>query len=218
MNSPVERLGQGFQDLLAFGINDSAASVFQAMTDLAAVIDCHLRGIKPISDIVAFIDRRNVVQHSLMSLPRGDELNYGEVNSVCLYESIRHAAIIYSAAVTFPLPPHAGVFRMLATLLQKILEECKFDPCWQLCPRALLWILVLGGIASFDTVERTWYVQNLAAVSAALNLSEWEEVAEELGNYLWLQSACEGGGRLLWVEVLSDRPHLEENILGISEV
>jgi hypothetical protein len=217
VNCPVERVGQGFQDLLAFGINDGAATLFQAMTDLTAVIDCHCRGISHISDIPAFIDRRNVVQHSLMSLPRGDELNHGEVNSVCLYESIRYAAIIYSAAVTFPLPPHTGLFRMLATVLQKILEESKFDPCWQLCPKALLWILVLGGIASFDTVERTWYVQNLAAVSAALNLSEWEEVAEELGNYLWLQSACDGGGRLLWVEVLSDRPHLEGNTLDISD-
>jgi hypothetical protein len=204
MNFPLKKLGQGFQDLLAFGINEAAASVLQDMADLTIVIDLHCRGIRPISDMTVLIDKRNAVQHSLMSLTRGDELNYGEVNSVCLYESVRHAAIIYSAAVTFPLPPLTGIFRNLATLLKMTMEESKLDPCWQLCPKVLLWILILGGIAATDTVERSWYVQNLAAVSDALELSEWEEVTEELRNYLWLESGCDAGGRMLWIEVLND--------------
>jgi hypothetical protein len=175
------------------------------MVDLTVVIDYHCRGVRPIVDIVDFIDTRNAIQHSLMSLLTGDELNYGQVSSVCLYESIRYTAIIYSAAVTFPLPPSTGIFRTTTTRLKNILDESKSDPCWQLCPNVLLWILVLGGIASSGTVERGWYVQNLAAVSTAMNSSEWEQVTEKLENYLWLDSACDTGGRLLWTEVLADR-------------
>jgi hypothetical protein len=202
---PLRSLGQGFQDLLAFGINVDVASVLQAIGDLTTVIDCHCRGIKHISNLTILIDRRNLIQHRLMSLPKGDELNYGEVSSVCLYESIRNATIIFSVAVTFPLPPLMGIFRKLASVLKEILEESKFDPCWQLCPKTLLWILILGGIAALGTIERTWYVQNLVAISAALGLSNWEEVSDELDNYLWLNSACEAGGRMLWLEVMNDR-------------
>ena len=196
--------GRGFQDLLALGINDSAAAVFQAMNDITIVIDHHCRGIRPIVEIVDLIDTRNAIQHILMSLPKGDELEYGQIISVCLYESIRYTAIIYSAAVTFPLPPSTGIFRIATTRLQNILDESKYDPCWQLCPDVLLWILVLGGIAS-SGIERAWFVQNLAAVSTALNLSDWDQVTEKLENYLWLESACDGGGQLLWAEVLADK-------------
>lgn len=204
----IMRSGRGFQDLLAFGINDSAATVLQAMVDLSVVIDHHCRGIRPIVDIIDLIDTRNTIQHGLMSLPTGEELEYGQVSSVYLYESIRHAAIIYSAAVTFPLPPSTGIFRTATTRLQNILDESKSDPCWQLCPDVLLWILVLGGIASFGTEERIWFVQNMAAVSAALNISEWEQAIEKLENYLWLGSTCNSGGQLLWAEVLADRTSL----------
>jgi hypothetical protein len=215
LNGLVMGIGRGFQDLLAFGLNDGAGTVVQAMAELTIIIDCHCRGIRHILDIVDLIDMRNAVQHSLMSLPTGDELDYGQVSSICLYESIRHTAIIYSAAVTFPLPPSTGIFHTATTRLQNILDESKSDPCWQLCPDVLLWTLVLGGIASSGTVERGWFVQHLAAVSAALNLFEWEQVAEKLENYLWLESACGSGGRLLWTEVLADRTSVGGDNIGI---
>jgi hypothetical protein len=198
------KIGKGFQALVAFGINNNAANVLQSMADITFTIDSHCRGIKPISDLGAFISARNSIQHSLMSLPKGDELEYGEVSSICLYESIRHTAIIYSVAVTFPLPPTTGIFRKLARGLKMIMENSKFDSCWQLCPKALLWMLVLGGIAASETVDRTWFVQNLAAVSGALKLSEWEDVAKEVESYLWLASACDSGGRSLWDEMRSE--------------
>jgi len=144
-----------------------------------------------------------------MSLPIGDELPQGEISSVCLYEAIRHAAIIYSVAVTFALPPLQGIFRKLAVLLKHVLEEVKLEPCWRRRPTVLLWILMMGGIAACDMLERGWYVQNLGAV-AVLGISEWDDVAEELGNFLWLQSACDAGGRTLWAEVVQNRRIVEE--------
>ncbi|PVH80073.1 hypothetical protein DL98DRAFT_419234, partial [Cadophora sp. DSE1049] len=202
---PLRKLGQGFASLNPFGINEPALGVIQTMVDVSMIIDGHTRGVRPITDMAAFVLRRNATQHNLMSLPSGEELGVGEVSSVCLYESIRHAVLIYSVAVTFPLPPLTGIFGKLATALKKIMEASKFDPCWQLCPKTLLWILVLGGIAASDTKERTWYVQNVEAVSGALKLSEWQDVIENIEEYLWLENACDNGGRILWDDVVNDR-------------
>jgi hypothetical protein len=175
------------------------------MVGLTLIIDSHCRGIIPISDLTVFIEKRNAIQHSLMSLSTGDELEYGEISSVCLYESIRHAAIIYSVAVIFPLPPVSGIFRKLAGSLRDILEKSKLDPCWRLFPETLLWMLILGGIAASETTDRPWYVRKLAALSRVLNLTEWKDVAEEAENYLWLESACDAGGSSLWNEVENER-------------
>lgn len=202
-------LGQGFQDLMSFGINDKAASVLHDMAELSVIIDNHCRGSKLIPDITVLIDHRNTVQHTLMSLPDGAELEDGEVSSRYLYDLIRYAAITYSAAVIFPLPPLTGIFRKLAVALQVILDESKIDPCWQLYPKTLLWILVLGGVAATRTPERIWYVRNLAAISSVLSFSHWEEVAEELENYLWLESVCDTAGRLLWMEVMNKKSAME---------
>jgi len=188
--------------------------VLQAMADISVIIDHHCRGIQAIANFELYIRQRNTLQHRLMSLPKGEELEYGEVSSICLYESIRHTAIIFSAAVTFALPPHSGIFRTLASRLKTIMEESKFDPCWQLCPKTLVWMLVLGGISSTGTADRGWYVQNLAAVTAALNLSEWEDVEEELKAYLWMSSACAPGGLALWEEVMNDRMVQEHSVKG----
>jgi hypothetical protein len=210
------KLGKGFQPLVSFGINNNAANILHSMVELTVIIDSHCRGIRLIEDLNIFIEKRNAIQHSLMSLLTGDELGGGEITSVCLYESIRHAAIIYSVAVTFPLPPISGIFRKLASRLKDIMEKAKFDPCWQLCPNALLWMLVLGGIAASETVDRTWYVRNLAALSSALRFAEWKDVAEEVESFLWLESACDAGGRSLWNEVMTERLMDEGDITASS--
>jgi hypothetical protein len=177
------------------------ACVIQSMVDLTIFIDCHCNGTKPIRNFTTFIDRRNYVQHSLMSLPSGEELLKEEVSSISLYESIRHVAIIYSAAVTFPLPALSGHFHKLAAILQTLLESSKFDPCWRHCPRTLLWILILGGIAASDTREREWFVRNIAIVAKVSKVATWEQVVGVMEGFLWLDSACDAGGRILWAEV-----------------
>ncbi|PMD48019.1 hypothetical protein L207DRAFT_505123, partial [Hyaloscypha variabilis F] len=204
-NFPPGKLGQGFEKLLLFGINKDMANVLHSMVELTHIIDFHCRGVTSILDLGLFIEQRNTLQHSLMSLATGDELKYGEISSVCLYESIRHTAIIFSIAVTFPMPPISGIFGKVAGELRDILEKSKLDPCWQLCPKTLLWMLILGGIAASGTSDRAWYVRNLVALSEALNLTEWEDAALETENYLWLESACDAGGNSLWNEVKSAR-------------
>lgn len=201
---PLRSLGQGFQALKVYGTTDDAAGVLEALTDLTIAIETYSRGIAPFPDLAVLIDRRNLVQHNLMSLPTADELEYGEVSSVYLYEAVRYAAIIYSVAVTFPLPPMTGVYEKLTSLLKAVLEESRLDICWTIYPKTLLWILVLGGIASSVTLDRSWYVKNLAAVSAALNILQWDDAVQELGQYLWLERTCDAGGRSVWLEAMRE--------------
>jgi hypothetical protein len=69
----------------------------------------------------------------------------------------------------------------------------------------LLWILVLGGIAASDTEEREWFVKSIAMVVKILQIGTWEQVTEIMEGFLWLDSACDAGGRILWAEVKSGR-------------
>jgi len=202
---PLKRLGEGFQALKEFGIADDAANILQALADLTVVIECYCRGIAPVPDLSTVIDRRNFVQHALLSLPTADELEFAEVSDARLYETIRYTALIYSVAVTFPMPPMTGIYDKLTGRLKSILKESKLDLYWKLYPKTLLWVLTLGGIAASVTAHRSWYVQTLAAISTALDISSWDDVVEEMGWYLWLERACDGGGRKLWLEVIRER-------------
>lgn len=202
---PLTKLGQSFPKLRHFGLSRDMAKVLQSMVDLTIIIDCHCRGTKPIKDFTAIIDRRNFVQHSLMCLSSSAELDQDEVTSVCLYELIRHAAFIYSAAVTFPIPALGGHFHRLAGFLLPLLEASKFDSCWRHSPQTLLWILVLGGIAASGTKEREWFVKRVSVVAMILKISTWEQVVELMEGFLWLDSACDAGGRVLWAEATSAR-------------
>jgi len=207
----LRRLGQGFEDLMSVGVTEKVVDVIHALADLTIIIDCHCRGVKHISDMAQFIDKRNAVQYQLVSLPIGEELPPGEVGSTNVYESVRLATMIYSAAVTFPLPPLTGIFHRLTCTLRDALEKSKSDSCWRSSPKTLLWILVLGGIAASGTNERPWYAQVLSTVSMGLELSTWYQVSVELENYLWLESACDSAGRSLWIEVEQEKMRSVDN-------
>ena len=60
---------------------------------------------------------------------------------------------------------------------------------------------MLGGIAASGTKDRAWYVQNLLITGKKLEVAAWEDVAFELGHFLWLECGCDSGGRILWEEV-----------------
>ncbi|KAG0645467.1 hypothetical protein D0Z07_8687 [Hyphodiscus hymeniophilus] len=154
--SSGRRLGRGFHDFMAFGLTERAATVLQEMVDLTVIIDNHCGGIRFIPNTAVLVDHRNTVQYNLMSLPKGDELADGEVRSTTLYDAIRLAAILYSAAVTFPLPPLTGIFPKFSSVLRTAIEDSELDPTRQ-CSNVFLWILVLGGIAATGAADRACF-------------------------------------------------------------
>jgi hypothetical protein len=73
-----------------------------------------------------------------------------------------------------------------------------------------LWMLMLGGIAETEKLGRTWYVEGLARYAGKWRNFEWSSVKEILTSYLWLESNCELGGRLLWAEVMAK--HMTDDV------
>lgn len=92
----LEHLAQGFAPLSSIALTSELSQILQLMADLTVTIDGYFRGSSPVYDLEHLIDRRNVTQHRLLSLPHGDELNRDEVQVPWLYEGIRISAMIYS--------------------------------------------------------------------------------------------------------------------------
>jgi hypothetical protein len=194
-------LRHGFLELEPSNITDDALDVLRAMCALTIDIESYCQGAPATSDLAALIDRRNKTQHKLLSLPTYEELSPCQVSSPCFYESIRLTSLIYSLAVIFPLPPNRSTHQKLAILLKSFLAQPTVEIYWKEFPSLLLWCLILGGIAASSTECRNWYVLNIMALSAELRLYAWQDVANKMRRYLWLESACDVGGRELWMEV-----------------
>ena len=57
-------------------------------------------------------------------------------------------------------------------------------------------MLILGGIAALDEAERPWFFSQLVKLVKALEIN-WNSVERILESFLWLESACSPGGKLL---------------------
>jgi hypothetical protein len=150
-------------------------------------------------------DRRNLVQYNLMSIqPINGSEPENAVSEIC-----RIAAIIYSVGVTFPLAgvgaPLESLVKMLKTELQKcnLLEIATLSPATD---RLLLWVLMMGGIAAMDKSERPWFAAQLSNVINRSRLTHWKDLKSALKSTLWLDSACDMGGRDLWREACAIIP------------
>jgi len=118
-----------------------------------------------------------------------------------LYESTRLATYIYALLITFPFSANMAPFEELAALLR---NEVSVLDTLDLCIediKLLVWVLVMGGIAAVAAVERVWFVSMLREVVGVVEIRSWEEMRDLLGGFLWLGSANDVDGRVLWGEV-----------------
>jgi hypothetical protein len=198
-----------FWRLQGHGITDSMLQVLDSMGAFALAVGHYLQG-KPFSLSSGEINRTRVaVQHRLVSLPPEDELiiepaslSLSELN---IYECVRLTALIFGVAVVHPIPnPHNVLVELVRRLkiaievLGKGIEDFAME-----LSGVLLWMLVLGGIASSDKPERPWFISQLALIVRKLHLMDWSGVEDILESFLWLESACGKGGRELWDEIMA---------------
>jgi hypothetical protein len=201
----VNHIGEGFLDIGDFVLSDDALGVLQALAAHTAAVESYTCGREATSDLATLIDQRNSIQYRLLCLPTAGELNTELVNSPSVYESVRLTALIYSVAVTFPLPLSTSPILKLVFRLKLILAKTSAERNCKRVHGVLFWCLMIGGIAASNTEDRSWYVENLVILSAKLGFFTWRDVVSEMGRYLWLESACDSGGRDLWMEVLHFR-------------
>ncbi|OJJ46501.1 hypothetical protein ASPZODRAFT_25599 [Penicilliopsis zonata CBS 506.65] len=157
-------------------------------------------------------DARNVVQHGLLSMPKGQHQT--EASSLrdspptlppghaChVYDACRLAALLFSTHVTFPYPQTCGIRAMLVPQLLSALMQLEND-CFYSSPnimRALLWCATVGGVTAATT--RSWFITYLARLSTLLDIQSYDEVNSALRPFAWIDAACDDAGQQLWRDV-----------------
>lgn len=134
----------------------------------------------------AFVEDSYHILYGLMSQPetRDEE----DVNSI--EEALRVGALIYMKAISQEFPFSVLGSQTLVRRLKKLLPQTN-------CIGPLTtWLLFLGGIASKDRLDRTWFVAQLAKNVTGT----WEEISETVNRILWIKKILELSCKELWEE------------------
>jgi hypothetical protein len=201
---PVPTLGSAFRRFQDYDITDGMLDVLDIMGAITLAIHHYLQG-KPAGLSIGQIARTRIaVERCLLLLPGAEELKLNPVFMPSLYECCRLTAMIFGVAVVFPISNNTSVLQMYVTRLKAAFENMNLrTPISQdtNISNALLWILVIGGIAALDKPEESWFISQLRLLARTLNL-DWNGVTEVLETFLWLDSACGCSGRHLWTRVV----------------
>lgn len=132
--------------------------------------------------------QRNLIQHRLLSLPRGHD------------EICRLTALIFSCGVIFPIARK----RPLQILVKQLLAELELQIDLEDQPTEfLLWVTVVGGIAAAGSAREGFYAQRLTRLATDLCVFEYKHLRDIMHEYLWLDQACDKAASSLWVRVMS---------------
>ncbi|OQD83029.1 hypothetical protein PENANT_c018G08211 [Penicillium antarcticum] len=191
----------GFARLQAIGATYEMAEAFQAVQKYIGIIKA-----SPTStlDVSLLADRRNIVQHTLISLKPASELQpfFSHPTHASTYEACRLAGLVFGVGVIFPIPAQNTPLHTLARSIQSILLEPTSSALWS-SPSArfaLIWILTLAGIAAHNAPERAWFVSALADITRRTGLSSWGSLKSVLGSMLWYDTACDQAAEDVWLE------------------
>ncbi|KAH7141425.1 hypothetical protein B0J13DRAFT_556820 [Dactylonectria estremocensis] len=181
------------RDALAqFGLGEPDR--FQVHDALKAVVAdmrvcCQL--IKQMSDqdaeVKYFIRLRNEMQYRLLCI--STDQNKAELLAI----------MIFSYGVIFPISDPWPLSQLTKKLYFEILAETAFD---EARTKLLLWASAIGAIASCGGEFQGGYTLLVAKHANTLGVQGWDEAVKILDTFLWLDSACSGGGQLVWGNAL----------------
>ncbi|KAJ5605393.1 hypothetical protein N7510_008174 [Penicillium lagena] len=198
-----------FGQYYEIGFNTQLIEVFQAIRAYLFTLEELEKCQGPFGDeapLRELADQRNLIQHSLLSLPSVEQVPGCYSKSLLLYEACRISGLIFSVGVVFPIPYEAAPLASLMRLLKLELQRIPQSRCQSACAKGvLIWMLVLGGITAIDTQERYWFVHELRTMAETSSVCEWSQLKRILKRILWLDGACDIAGQELWDEVKSSR-------------
>jgi hypothetical protein len=196
-----------FGGLFDLGMTNEMAMVLVAMQRYGHSVQLFVDGALADLDLARFCDRRNLIQHTVLSLPAQKDLP-ATGGPRPIYEPTRLAMLIYSVTVIFPLPPQVAPIALLTERLRSALRETDLRTSWSSSHqvrRLLVWILFIGGIAARDMPDdRAWFVAVLRRLTAKGNRpKKFDHLKRDvLNRILWLDRSCDAAGRILWTEIL----------------
>ncbi|KAH0842789.1 hypothetical protein FOPE_07943 [Fonsecaea pedrosoi] len=193
-----------YSSLFDLGLTTELAVVWVAMQRYEHGVERFVDGALPDLDLARLCDRRNLIQHTLLSLPSHADLP-SATRPRPIYEPTRLAMLIYALTVIFPLPAQTAPIPILVRQLKSALRESDMRSISSShqAERLLMWILVIGGAAARDVPEeRVWFVAALRRLTSPLGIKKFEDLKQAvLKRILWLDRACDAAGKTLWAEV-----------------
>ena len=190
--------GRGFCNLSG-RITAQAAASFRSLAH-ADMIMAHRDLVPTKMDIKTILCVRNTAIHSVLSLPRWQEIPVSEQEQtdIVMYEACRTTAVIYSNAVLLGLPPHGGWHGNFLGTLRAILEAADMNVWAEYSPDVLVWCLCIGATASYRTPHRQFFETSLRDTLLLSGMLSWCSVRRCLGEFLWTDSGCEHGMAVIW--------------------
>ena len=146
-------------------------------------------------------DMRNYVQHSLLSLCLRKTMDK-RTTPLPLLDMCHAAAMVYSWIVIFPAPVHAIPFHHAATQIKTFMDLDEMYEYWRQTPDLMLWILVMGALASIGSTLERGYIILLGRALARLKVDTWHGLKSRLERFLWYPGASDVDGQDLWQEIL----------------
>ena len=202
-------LGTGFSQLDVVPDTDHLArlkTVLYRMRDYTLTLDTFDGDFHSEITMGMLVEMRNFVQHSLLSLCPDPSPN-GIVEPP-LMEMCRIAAIIYSWIVIFPAPLQAMPLHAASARIRELLDDAQADEHWLNIPHLMVWIVFMGAIASFGSLEEQGYIRFLKRALQRLNIDSWSVLRSCLETFLWYSSASDLDGLDLWHDIIEDNSYM----------
>jgi hypothetical protein len=135
------------------------------------------------SDTSRFSQYRDLIQYRLLKLPRGP----GEI--------CRLAIMIFAYGVLFPVPDPRPMQRLVhelgGTMTRSEVTAGENE-------EFLLWAAFIGGMGAAKIELRAVFVDIVTQYATRLGIENWDAVVSVLRKFLWLECACNAGGKALW--------------------
>ena len=192
-------LGSGFDFLYSSSSGKFLREILTLMCDLVLALDQRIRGASGAPEVVELVPTRNMIQHRLLSIDPQDM--EGEIEEITVAEVCRTSALIFSDMVVFPIPATQQIKPMFAARLRSLLESSINHLQQDTYQDAIIWLLVMGAIASTFSVDHEWFLQCLRVRTMSQNIRDWPNLKKQCSRFLWWPPVCDQPGRVIWSEL-----------------
>ena len=145
-----------------------------------------------------YFDALSLIEHRILSVPIGNDTQYGAIDGGNIDETCRLAALIYINIVFRELQPNSAVHATLTNRLRISLMQTDFKSCWGTLSEALLWVLFIGGSVAMQEPTKSWLMFTLENVCSHLKLQSWCNARDILSKYLWCDRIWEERCKSIW--------------------
>ncbi|KAE9380996.1 hypothetical protein N431DRAFT_477794 [Stipitochalara longipes BDJ] len=102
-----------------------------------------------------------------------------------IFKLFGNAAVAHILMFTYNLPPRSGTHVLMSTRIRATLEMMDVRAFQKECSEMVLWIIMIGGLASIGSDDQRWFIQLLAHSCFAAGISRADELATSLTEFLW---------------------------------